>query len=68
MTQDFFTRPGESTTDLINQLEYMELKTDADKAKFAYALGYKAGFREAEKKYENVRVFTEDENSGLLDK
>lgn len=66
MKQNFFAPQGASILNLIDQIEYSNLETDAEKAEFAYNVGFKAGFKEAQNKYEPKVVFEEDENSGLL--
>lgn len=63
---NFFALPGPTTAELIEQLEYQELKTEEEKAKFAYELGFKHAFRKAQKQYEPKINITEDENSGML--
>lgn len=51
---NLFTLDSETRLSLINQMQYMELTTDQEKAQFAYSLGYEAAVRDFTKKLEQV--------------
>ena len=64
----FDKKNHEINLSLINQMEYMNLATDEEKAKFAYSLGYQAAVRDFTKRLEqvnNINVSQNDEDSEL---